>query len=668
MDRRLRLREIDVLALPGAVAVVERREHRRDREPRRDVVAVGRHHRGGAVGPPGDTVEAGDRRAHRAEPGETGQRAALPEEAAAQHDQIGFDRLQRLVVEPPRRHRLRRERLADDVGPAHEVAKHRPPLLAAQVERHAELPGVHVLVQHRLFGARLAVLVRAEAARGVDARRRLDLHDGRAVVGEDPRRGRSGHDPHEVEHLEIAERSEPRAVAAVTARRRGNRRQLARDGQHLGVVLADRGCAAPVLDRRRAQLRERPGVPHGATETRILAVAPVVARRELLTAVEILDGGHRRDQQPALERAVQQLLLRLGAGEVGDRAQHALILLGRLLTAEQQRRVVEPVLVPRRLVAEALLVHPLHEPAGERADGAEEEGDRDVAVRRVPDQGDQQRTERYPAGLSRRLLVADGYGEDRRLRRLRRRLLRRDVHVLPAAGAQSLAVGDQGRARGLCAAVQEGLRDGVAQRRAVVVAGHRHRPGRRHHRQVGGGVAGLRPVLPEGADRDVDESGVELLQRLVAEAQRGHVPGVGRLDEEVGARHQPLQIVATLLALEVEHDGALVARVGGPVERALRPLLVTRERADAPRAVAVWRLDRDHVGAQIGEYLSADHPSLVGQVENSVRAQHRQDSPRSVALCAGWYDKRNRAGGRSLSRQRRIGDARQRRGARGSPI
>ena len=57
----LDLREVEVLALAGAVAVVQRRHDREHREPRRDHVGVGD---GGAarvaVGPSGDVVHAGE--------------------------------------------------------------------------------------------------------------------------------------------------------------------------------------------------------------------------------------------------------------------------------------------------------------------------------------------------------------------------------------------------------------------------------------------------------------------------------------------------------------------------------------------------------------------------------------------------------------------------------
>ena len=96
--RRLSLGEVDVLALAGAVSMVQRSQDRRAQESRRHVVCVGAEHAGGvAVGPAGHLIEARHRCTHGAETGERRQRPELPEEAARRHDDVGIHLAQVVV-------------------------------------------------------------------------------------------------------------------------------------------------------------------------------------------------------------------------------------------------------------------------------------------------------------------------------------------------------------------------------------------------------------------------------------------------------------------------------------------------------------------------------------------------------------------------------------------
>jgi hypothetical protein len=79
VDRRLGLRDVDVAALAGPRAAVERREQDDQREPRRNVVAVRtvRPERR-PVGPADERLESRHRSADVPVPGEAAVRTGLP--------------------------------------------------------------------------------------------------------------------------------------------------------------------------------------------------------------------------------------------------------------------------------------------------------------------------------------------------------------------------------------------------------------------------------------------------------------------------------------------------------------------------------------------------------------------------------------------------------------
>ncbi len=206
VERRFGLREIDVLPLARATAMVERRQDGDGDETRGDVVGVGAERAGGrAIGPPPQVREARDRGGQIAVAGEGLERPRLAHETGGEHHQVGLPRREGGPVEAPARHRPGRERLRHDVGPRHQVEDHPTARVAGRVERQHALADVQVLEAAGVLGTELAAAIGCQRAGGVDATRGLDAHDGGAVVGEDPGRGRAGHDPHEVEHVHVAE-------------------------------------------------------------------------------------------------------------------------------------------------------------------------------------------------------------------------------------------------------------------------------------------------------------------------------------------------------------------------------------------------------------------------------------------------------------------------------
>ena len=207
LHARLGLRDVEVAALAGAPAVIERAQQRDDAETRPDIVGIG------AVGPdrqlprPADQLlETGERGADVAVARDGRIGAGLAHQRSAQHDQARIGLTQRLVAEAPALHLAGGERLHQHVRPAREVPCHLLPASRSQVERHAELARVAVLEQAGLLGVDLPAGERPHHTGGVDPQRGLDAHDGRAVVGEHPADDRPGHDPGQVQDLQSLER------------------------------------------------------------------------------------------------------------------------------------------------------------------------------------------------------------------------------------------------------------------------------------------------------------------------------------------------------------------------------------------------------------------------------------------------------------------------------
>ena len=174
------------------------------------------------------------------------QRAGLAEQAARHHHKPGPQRRQARVLEVERRPAAGRERLDDDVGPAHEVVEDLPGQRLAQVEADAALAGRHVEQQAAGVVAGDVVDERPDRAGDVEVVARLDADDVGTEVGHHPRRRRPGHRPRQVEHLDAVER----APVASTA---GAGRSAPRPwrAEHLGGVLAEPRRPAEADRRRR---------------------------------------------------------------------------------------------------------------------------------------------------------------------------------------------------------------------------------------------------------------------------------------------------------------------------------------------------------------------------------------------------------------------------------
>jgi hypothetical protein len=127
----------------------------------------------------------------------------------------------------------------------------------------------------------------------------------------------------------------------------------------------------------------------------------------------------------------------------------------------------------------------------------------------------------------------------------------------------------------------------------------------------------VRPGLAETGDAHDDEAGIFREQHIGAEPDLLERPRAKILDQDVGGGDEALERVLGAVVTEVEHDRALVARVGLPVQL---PASV----APVAQRVARGRLHLDDVGAEIGElerkHVAGDEPRQVEHAHTGERA------------------------------------------------
>ena len=114
-------------------------------------------------------------------------------------------------------------------------------------------------------------------------------------------------------------------------------------------------------------------------------------------------------------------------------------------------------------------------------------------------------------------------------------------------------------------------------------------------------VVGVGTGGAEGREREGDEVGTAIRQRLGVEAERkSPEPGMA-VDQDVGPIDQPVELRATLRRIRVETHAALVGVQREEEPAALRIDRASGERAAASRDVSRRRLDIHHVGPVVAE-------------------------------------------------------------------
>jgi hypothetical protein len=147
-------------------------------------------------------------------------------------------------------------------------------------------------------------------------------------------------------------------------------------------------------------------------------------------------------------------------------------------------------------------------------------------------------------------------------------------------------------------------------------AGDRHQASHALGDLVDPGAALIGPVLAEAGNAAVDDARVDLLHRLVVDAEPVLDRGLEVLDDDIGLCRQFHEDFEPLLAFQVEGDRALVA---------VQVLEVGAVAAAAGRVgMLAGRLDLDHIGAPVRKLPHRGRAGAVGGQVDHRKAIERQ--------------------------------------------
>jgi hypothetical protein len=215
-----------------------------------------------------------------------------------------------------------------------------------------------------------------------------------------------------------------------------------------------------------------------------------------------------------------------------------------------------------------------------------------------------------------------------------------DALALPRAGAphQRRSYGKRRRQSA------DGVGDGIAdpQRRARGVAGDAHDAGEALHDLVIGRIVPQRSVLPEAGNGAVDEAGLQLAQRVIAEPEPLHHSRPEILDDDIGGAQQAAEHLLAGLALEIDGDRTL-AGVLGEERRPHQRLVEGGIGAELAREIAhAGRLHLDDLGAQQRELIGSERPcEHIGEIEDANAAEKPAHHPPGfVAQSSAWSFRR----------------------------
>jgi hypothetical protein len=388
-------------------------------------------------------------------------------------------------------------------------------------------------------------------------------------------------------------------------------------------MLVEARRPAAVEDRGLRELRDRAGIAERCAQLGVIDVRPELPGLELSRFRDVAEIAHRHDQHPPLERTAIELGLGVREREALDRLGHAPELRGRLHPRQEARRESDPVLVPRRLVDEALLVHPLeHACRGGPDRLTEQEREVHIAIGAGIDEADARVSDAQPPADALEVAVVPAVIQHHGLGRHHHRGLRGDVDVLapPAPFARGQR---QQRAHGrLGARVEERLGHRRGERRPVLVAAQDHLPASRRHREIRRRPVRLGSDPTEGRDRDDDQTGLALDQSPRIEAPFLEPVQRSGLEQHVRSLEQPEQLRTTGVGLQIDLDRALVPVRREELEAPIGAPPIRMEGSGAAGCGAVPGLDQHDVGTEVRQDLAGDRGAAVGTVQYPMGGEH----------------------------------------------
>ena len=98
-----------------------------------------------------------------------------------------------------------------------------------------------------------------------------------------------------------------------------------------------------------------------------------------------------------------------------------------------------------------------------------------------------------------------------------------------------------------------------------------------------------------------------------------------RLEHEIRTSDKTEQRVTFGLARKIQHDRTFVAVEGEKLQAPLRFRSTVQIRSFAASRTATGWFDFNHIRTEIAENHAGDFATVVGQVKNSVRAEHNEE-------------------------------------------
>lgn len=212
------------------------------------------------------------------------------------------------------------------------------------------------------------------------------------------------------------------------------------------------------------------------------------------------------------------------------------------------------------------------------------------------------------------------------------RLEHRDFDVLAGARAGAVVQRAQHRVGRQDAGDPVGQGDGGVARRIAVGAQRRDARGGLDQIVIGR-LVGMGSRAAVADDVQVHQRGVERGDIRIGQPQARHGLGAGIADEYVGRAGQAPERVASAFQIEVQHDAALAAV--GVQEHGAHAAMPGR--AQVADAVALGRLDLDHLGAHVPRIWVATGPDSAAVMSSTRTPLNGPSIPLPLSGCLSRF-------------------------------